>query len=122
MSEQAPQPQFKSPEAETYIQEHPQAILDPAKAEWMAHASKREEEDVVKFGNQAINFALSAETSTHPNGRAMQVRGEIRDAQENSTYFEEKAKNSRVQADLKATSIGELYDRVSAIKGTVNKE
>lgn len=56
MSEQAPAPQPEQ-QPDSYLAEHPNAIVDPVKAEVMAYASKNQEEEVVRARQEALRHA-----------------------------------------------------------------
>lgn len=105
---------------ESYLEHHPDAVVDPAKAEVMAYASKLEEERVSDLGNKTIEYALAAATKVHPHGRRMTTLGEIKDTEKKVTEYEEKTKSSRVKADEQASSAGDLYDRISSLKSGSN--
>lgn len=103
MDEQAPQT-FQANPAE-YLNQHPQAIADPAQAEIMAYASKAQEELVVDSRNAALDAASNI---GNENFRSDTNRGAVGEA----NFQASAAEKARVAADQHATVAAEIYDKV----------
>ena len=79
-----------------YLQEHPNAIVDPVKAEIMAYASKDQEQIVVDRRDLALDAAIG--------GNAEGAKHHIQFAQE-----------ARKRADDRAAQAAEIYDKVKGL-------
>jgi len=102
MSEQAPQQPVE------YLQQHPDAVVDPAKAEIMAYASRGQEEAVVA----ARGLALEAASNIGNNSfRDSDNRG----AHHAATHQAGLAEQARVEADKQAMQAGDIYDQVKGL-------
>jgi len=107
MSEQAPMPQQPEQPVD-YLQEHPNAVVDPVKAEIMAYASKAQEEAVV----DARGLALEAASNIgNMRFRDAENRGPVRAA----THQAEQAQAARTEADNNAGQAAEIYDKVKGL-------
>lgn len=104
MSEQAPMPQ----QPVDYLQEHPNAVVDPVKAEIMAYASKGQEEAVVAARGLALEAASNIGDR---NFRDSENRG----AEYAATHQAEQAQAARTEADNQATQAAEIYDKVKGL-------
>lgn len=102
MSEQAPQSQQSE---DSYLQQHPDAIVDPRKAEIMAHASKGQEQALV----QARTAALDAARNMGIPGY-MSMSG--REAKDEAVYQSQLAEAARAEADRNAGIAADVYDRL----------
>lgn len=107
MSEQAPAPQ----QPIDYLQEHPEAVVDPVKAEIMAYASKGQEEAVVAARGLALEAA-----SNIGNDRFRDNAN--RGAHHAATHQVGLAEQARVEADKQAMQAGEVYDHVKGLQVT----
>lgn len=86
--------------ANPYMQEHPQAIEDPYKAEIMAYASHEQEEAVVKARAEALGHAaLIGDSRYH-------------DAEYEGRQAVQRAGEARKIADEKANQAASIYDAV----------
>lgn len=104
MSEQAPVPQ----QPEDYLQAHPNAVVDPVKAEIMAYASHDQEEAVVAARGLALEAASNIGNSRF---RDRDNRG----AHSTATHQAGLAEQARVEADKQAMQAGEIYDQVKGL-------
>lgn len=85
-------------------------VVDPAKAEIMAYASKNQEENVIKFRKEALEQAVLI-------GDESRIRRNIGDWKDNKPIDNafnavEKAKAAREHADVNASTAAEIYDKV----------
>lgn len=80
-----------------FAKQHPNAVADKAKAERMAYATKRDEEEVAEEGEIALVY-LSED-----------MRGD-------SDRHMQKAQEARQRADEKADNMAGTYDRVEELK------
>jgi hypothetical protein len=102
MSESAPQ------QPVDYLQEHPAAIEDQAKAEIMAYASHGQEEVLVAERAKAIDAASNIGNSN--------FRGEgNRGASHAASHHAEQAKNARENANVQAMGAAAIYDQVKGL-------
>lgn len=102
MSEQAPMPQ----QPVDYLQEHPNAVVDPVKAELMAYASKGQEEKVV------AHERLASIATTNIDRRGFEDSYPI-SAEHEATHQAELAQGARTEADKQAKQAASSYDRPS---------
>lgn len=100
MSEQAPVALQQGQQPDSYIQDHPNAIEDPAKAEIMAHASKEQEEAVVKARAEALGHA------------ALISGGGYNTAEYDGRKAAERAVQARKEANTRANQAAAIYDSV----------
>jgi hypothetical protein len=104
MSEQEPMPQ----QPVDYLQKHPNAVVDPAKAEAMAYASKGQEEAVVAARGLALEAA-----SNIGNDRFRDA--ENRGPGHAATHQAERAQAARTEADNQSAQAAEIYDKVKGL-------
>ena len=107
MSEQAPVPQQPEQPVD-YLQEHPNAVVDPVKAEIMAYASKGQEEAVVAARGLALEAA-----SNIGNDRFRDDGN--RGAHHAATHQVDKALEARKLADDQADKAADVYDQVKGL-------
>lgn len=102
MSETLPQ------QPSEYLQNHPNAVEDPVKAEIMAYASSKEEENVVSERAKAIDAASNiGDKDFHGEGN--------RGAEHAASFHAERAASARETANAQAMGAAAIYDRVKAI-------
>lgn len=101
MSESAPDPQQNV----DYLQEHPNTVQDPAKAEIMAYASKGQEEAVVKARGLALEAAKNIGNGNYRDN-------ENRVAIHAATLQVGLAEQARIDANMQADQAAEIYDKV----------
>ena len=102
MSEQVPQ------QPVDYLQEHPNAIQDEAKAEIMAYASAGQEEMVVASRALALDAASNIGNDQF---RDLHNRG----AKHSAESYADDAEKARRNADIKALGAAAVYDRVKGL-------
>lgn len=107
MSEQALAPQQPEQPVD-YLQEHPNAVIDPVKAEIMAYASRGQEEAVVAARGLALEAASNIGNDRF---RDSQNRG----AHHAATHQAEQSLQARKFADEQATKAAEIYDQVKGL-------
>ncbi|MEI7521879.1 MAG: hypothetical protein WCJ86_00195 [Candidatus Saccharibacteria bacterium] len=107
MSEQEPISQQPEQPVD-YLQEHPNAVVDPHKAEIMAYASKAAEEAVVHARGLALEAASNIGNTRF---RDIENRGPVRA----STQQAEQAQAARTEADNQAGQAAEIYDKVKGL-------
>lgn len=102
MSEQEPQ------EPVGYLQEHRNAVVDPAKAEIMAYASRGQEEVVVAARGLALEAAINIGDKNFRDS-------ENRSAGHAATHQAEQARAARTEADNQAAQAAEIYAEVKSL-------
>jgi len=107
MSEQEPISQQPEQPVD-YLQEHPNAVVDPVKAEIMAYASKGQEEAVVAARGLALEAA-----SNIGNGRFRDAENRV--AGHAAAHQTGQAQAARREADNKAGQAAEIYDKVKGL-------
>jgi len=100
MREQAPQ------ETADYLQLHPNAVVDPAKAMVMAHASHGQEEAFV------VARGLALQAASNIGNREFRGSGN-RDATNAARHHSHQAEKAREVADNQARLAGNIYDQVA---------
>lgn len=101
MSEQAPQQPVE------YLQEHPNAVVDPLKAEIMAYAGKTQEEKVVLERGLALEAASRiGDSYFRDNGKG---------ASDSADDHAGLAENARDSADQQYIAAAGIYDRVKGL-------
>ena len=103
MSEEAPQQQTNE-----YIEKHPDAIVDPKKAEIMAYASKSAEEHVTSFRSRALDAASNI-------GNRDYHLSDGYTALEKANFEVSKARNARRVADGQSQAAADIYDTVKKL-------
>lgn len=111
MSEQAP-----TQSNEEYLAHHPDAITDPAKAEYMAHVSKTQEEMVVELGHDALQHTILAESPEQGFLDDYMIGGGSQKMRRISQEAMEGAISARERADQQAAEAGQQYDFIQALK------
>jgi hypothetical protein len=102
MGETAP----RQPEQpEDYLQQHPDAVADPAKAEVMARASNGQEGLVVEERGLALEAASHIGEGNRGYGHP----------EANAHVHAEAAELQRAKADQVAQAAGEVYERVNKV-------
>ncbi len=102
MSEQEPMSQ----QSVDYLQEHPNAVVDPVKAELMAYASKNQEQ-------KALVHERLASIATHNIDRKGFEDSYHISAEHEATRQAELAQGARTEADKQAAQAASSYDRPS---------
>lgn len=113
MSEQAP-----TQNTADYLAQHPNAIVDPAKAGFVAYATKEHEEKIPELKKEAMSWAEQAASnvSSYSDGSEVKVWNEkikksVNPAEEAERITEEAIK-TRNAADKRAQIVGETYDKI----------
>jgi len=99
MSEQAPMPQQPEQPVD-YLQEHPNAVVDPVKAETMAYASKDSEEMFT------VMTSLSKPLDPKYNSPER-----VAEDWQDTRHYAEWAREARAKADMEAAKAAKDYDK-----------
>ncbi len=91
---------------EEYLADYPNAIVDRDKAEYVAYASKDQEEEVAV--NRQKSLEAVANMSREESWRDGENRTPLHSAQKHAEYAEQ----ARAEADKKAVEAGAVYDRI----------
>lgn len=94
-----------------YLQEYPDAVVDPIKAELMAYASKQQEERAATYKKRSMTYAEDAAKSMGP----FSDDEEIAQHTEKANQAAEVAQLARERADRQAQVVGDTYDKIKNI-------
>jgi hypothetical protein len=103
------QAQVQAPQQNAdYIQHHPNAVIDPHKAEIMAYASKDLEVQVVEQRKLALDAASNLGNSVFRGIQNM-------NAESAANLHVNSAFSARIEADEKANTAASIYDKVHGL-------
>jgi len=106
---------------EVYLAQHPDAIVDPHKAEFVGYAGKEQEVAVAAFGGMALRHAMNSVMSdTELVGKTLGTTEEFRQGNAESAIENVSlAEQARTNADVLEAVAAQKYDETQPIRDRI---